>query len=1115
MDQLVVKTATSKPIDWSKCILCQSNTKKTLNCPANSKRQDAGAGYETIANTLVEFNALQALPFDIDLDVMKENDSLESSLRTHKASWHTSCYSKINTTKLKRLKGKKRQGSNERNNHSPKKIYTRHSGSCDAAVHESTIPVCFFCGNGDHGGILHEVTTFKLDQRVRKCAHDLKDQELIAKLASNADLIAQEAKYHGKCLAQLYRNASKIRTQQYDDLTSNRSIALAELISYLEDCRRYTDIRSFRLADIVKLYKERLHQLGEDAPERIHSTHLKNRILWHLPELKAYNKGRDVFLAFSEDVGSLLSTEYFEDSDEQNVMMVKLAKIIREDIFSKTNTFNGTFDHESQVNSVPQSLLTLINMILNGSNITEQTHTKSISQPVLSIAQLVTFNTVKQRRRTGDTSKIYHRKERQTPVPLYIGLKVHSLSRDHELIDSLYSLGISVSYNNVMDTITAMGNNVLDYYNEINVVCPPQLQNGLFVTAAADNIDHNPSSTTSTDSFHGTGLSLFQNKEADDISENTNCNFNKQINVVKDKRSVADLPVSYTTIKPTSLPTGDVYIPASLDTSNLENNFVTTNESENQITSAEFKWLQHVKQSHTNEITKHTTLSWASYHAHHNTDLTVTPSVNAMLPLFPDESSSPAMLRHCLDVIQEAVQHINPGQVPVVNVDQPLFAKMKQIQWAMPELYGEDKFVVMLGGFHSEWTLYKALGHWLEGSGWVEALVQADVASSGTAESFLKATHVLKTRNAHQVTAGALYVLLTAAYNDYLSNYLEDDEPMDFNGWILLQRRDNPQFLYWFITLELELLALAFVRSLRTGDFQMYLDILPHIVPWFFSLNHTHYARWMSVHLTDMVSLESKHPDVAAEFKKGKFTMSNSQRSFSRLAIDQGHEQNNAVMKGDGGIIGLTQDTGSLLRWALAGPEIVRVISEFEATFVRNASRSMPPTCHHDQNKATQQRFANQLKSMISTLSNMGNPFDSGSTDLSRLHNRDVMNELSVDCLRGIKQKGKEQFGTFVKERLMAKTKPITDTIGRNTVILFNVQNIKAKSKQHATMSLLKEESSLFSRLYVSCQKRDGNLDSFFSHENQPYPPSLSSFGKLRQGNKSDLLGCLEKLSPD
>ena len=41
-------------------------------------------------------------------------------------------------------------------------------------------------------------------------------------------------------------------------------------------------------------------------------------------------------------------------------------------------------------------------------------------------------------------------------------------------------------------------------------MCPSKLREGLFTTAAVDNIDHNPSSTTSSDSFHGTAISLVQ-----------------------------------------------------------------------------------------------------------------------------------------------------------------------------------------------------------------------------------------------------------------------------------------------------------------------------------------------------------------------------------------------------------------------------------------------------------------------------------------------------------------------------------------------------------------------------------------------------------------------------
>ena len=55
---------------------------------------------------------------------------------------------------------------------------------------------------------------------------------------------------------------------------------------------------------------------------------------------------------------------------------------------------------------------------------------------------------------------------------------------------------------------------------------------------------------------------------------------------------------------------------------------------------------------------------------------------------------------------------------------------------------------------------WKALGKLLDSSGYTAALVQADIASHGKADSFLKASHVSRTRHAHQVTAAALYTLL-------------------------------------------------------------------------------------------------------------------------------------------------------------------------------------------------------------------------------------------------------------------------------------------------------------------------------------------------------------------
>ena len=110
-----------------------------------------------------------------------------------------------------------------------------------------------------------------------------------------------------------------------------------------------------------------------------------------------------------------------------------------------------------------------------------------------------------------------------------------------------------------------------------------------------------------------------------------------------------------------------------------------------------------------------------------------------MLPLFYE---SFAMIWHSMDMIKKAVQELNPGQVPVITLDQPLYAISKLIQWNWPANYGEEKFVILLGGLHIEMAALKVLGDWLDDSVWIEDLVQANVASAGTVESFLQASHV-------------------------------------------------------------------------------------------------------------------------------------------------------------------------------------------------------------------------------------------------------------------------------------------------------------------------------------------------------------------------------------
>ena len=78
----------------------------------------------------------------------------------------------------------------------------------------------------------------------------------------------------------------------------------------------------------------------------------------------------------------------------------------------------------------------------------------------------------------------------------------------------------------------------------------------------------------------------------------------------------------------------------------------------------------------------------------------------------------------------------------MVTFDQTLFALAKQIQWKLPEDYGKDKIVVMFDSLHIKMAALKTLEDWVDGSGWLQKLVQPEMTTPGTADSFLRAAPV-------------------------------------------------------------------------------------------------------------------------------------------------------------------------------------------------------------------------------------------------------------------------------------------------------------------------------------------------------------------------------------
>ncbi len=384
----------------------------------------------------------------LSLEHLEDKDeTIETLFIKNSAKWHKSCKDKFNSKEQKRAMRRKLKDDLENaceTSYKPPK----HRKKDDQV--KDNVERCFVCDEvGTVGVDLHEASTFTVDMRVQECALILGDMDLVRKL-STGDMRAQDAKYHRNCLVSLYnrKRSQKIGTENEEKEKVIKAIALAELIAHIDETRtdeayKVNGVTELKLADLTKLYKARIEQLhGSIIKERIHGTHLKHKILAYFPDMGEYKIGNLVHLALQDDVGLALK-QAFEDRDSTTVQMANCAQMIRKDILSNKYAFDGIFEKGCQIDSIPPSLLSFVQMLLVGPNIKSQTESE-VSQAAKTICQVIQYNTYK--RKTTASNSVRHNRDCETPLSLYTGIMVHGKTGNKELIDTLFKLGVSVSY---------------------------------------------------------------------------------------------------------------------------------------------------------------------------------------------------------------------------------------------------------------------------------------------------------------------------------------------------------------------------------------------------------------------------------------------------------------------------------------------------------------------------------------------------------------------------------------------------------------------------------------------------------------------------------------------
>jgi len=169
--------------------------------------------------------------------------------------------------------------------------------------------------------------------------------------------------------------------------------------------------------------------------------------LEHFKEAQEQFDGRNTFSVFKEGMlkmiqGALKRRDFSEDA----LILARAASLIRKDIFNQEGIlFNRSFPEKCQ-DKLPSSLKTLISLIRNGSNLKNQE--KQESKTCLTIGQAIVFN-AKKRSTADPEAKPRHSLEPNLPLPVYIGLNIHGLTRRKHLINQLHQLGGLVCQSNM------------------------------------------------------------------------------------------------------------------------------------------------------------------------------------------------------------------------------------------------------------------------------------------------------------------------------------------------------------------------------------------------------------------------------------------------------------------------------------------------------------------------------------------------------------------------------------------------------------------------------------------------------------------------------------------
>ena len=112
---------------------------------------------------------------------------------------------------------------------------------------------------------------------------------------------------------------------------------------------------------------------------------------------------------------------------------------------------------------------------------------------------------------------------------------------------------------------------------------------------------------------------------------------------------------------------------------------------------------------------------------------------------------------------------------------------------------------------------------------------------------------------------------------------------------------------------------LLFNRASREENWKLHLTSLNSMIPYFFSHDQLNYARYTPLYLATMMELQTTD-QMTWNYLENNFSINKTGVPFCSIGSDHALEQENKLLKVNGGVVGLTQKHAALHRFCLVSP---------------------------------------------------------------------------------------------------------------------------------------------------------------------------------------------------